>query len=698
MLSKILRYLAIGLVSLILLIALAAVVLPFIIPVDKIKTIAAEKASEFLQRPVTIQKASFNLFKGIELTGVNIGERPGFSQEAFVSAGSVELRANLLQLIFGKLSLDGIKLVRPSIKIERNTQNLSNYQDIMDRLKGKEETPKKELSFTIRSVDVENGEFKLIEHFKGEPDQVRSFRSTDISVQNLSPSMKGVPLTIKTLYVADSQAGVPLGLEGQAVLDMKGEKLALYNLVLDVNKEKLFGNVELNGFSERQQVTFDLNSDKLDVEKISAPFISGGRTPAAPEKPQPLAVDIPKTISVSGKLNLNKIKAGDRTIDKINATLRIADQKMNLEIQEIALQDNSVQGLIQGDFTRASEPRFFARIDSNRLDLNALMGESKEATKKPVEGELTRSVNEAASKLPANLKLQAQVKITNLYFKKLTMDQLTGNFSLANKFLSGQINARGYQGTLSMAPTVDFTTPGLGYSLDNVVLNNFESQKFINDLVESLMVPPEKNRDLKDRFSGALSGTFSFSGSGVETQAMLSNLQGSGKVNVTNGTLKKLKALESIAPLLNNDALRGDIAFTEMKGDFVISKGVVTVSSLVANAEKAGLRAEFNGKADLVGQKYLPGNDLNLKLSPQNTTRIPASYNIFKDKTSGWTIIDFELTGPLAKPIPVPKLEKAPIVEQEKQRIQQEIQKSVDTEKQRLEDEAKKKLKDLIKF
>ncbi len=697
MLGKILRYLAIGLIALVLIIVLAAVVLPFIIPVDKIKTIATEKASQFLQRPVTIQKASFNLFKGIELTGVNIGERQGFSQEAFVSADSVELRANLLQLIFGNLSLEGVKLVRPKIKIERNTQNLSNYQDIMDRLKSKEETPKKELPISVRSVEVENGEFKLIEHFRGEPDQIRAFRSTDISVQNLSPSMKGVPLTIRTVYVADSQAGVPLGLEGQAVLDTKGEKLALYNLVLDVNKEKLFGNFELNGFSDRQQISFDLNSDKIDVEKISAPFISGGKAPAAPEKPQPLVIDIPKTIAVAGKFNLNKVKSGDRTIDRINATLRLADQRMTLDIKEIAIQDNSVQGVIQGDFTQAKAPRFFARLDSNRLDLNALTGEKKESAK-PVEGDLTRTVNEAASKLPANLRLQAQVKITNLYYKKLAVDQLSGDFSLADKALSGQVSLRGYQGTLSMVPSVDFTTPGLSYSLDKVALNNFDSQKFINDLVESVMVPPEKNRDFKDRFSGTLNGTFSFRGSGVETKPMLSNLSGYGKVVVTNGTLKKIKALESIAPLLNNDALKGDIAFSEMKGDFSISKGIVTVSSLVANAEKAGIKAEFTGKADLVDQKYLPGNDLNLKLSPQNTSRIPAQYNIFKDKTTGWTIMDFELTGPLAKPIPVPKLEKAPIVEQEKKRIESEAQQKIDAEKKRLEEEAKKKLKEMLKF
>lgn len=701
MIKKIIRFLAIGFAALVLLVVVLAIALPFLIPVEKIKSYAAQKAGEFLERPVTVEKASFNLFKGIELTGIRVGERSGFSEEPFLAADSAELRANLFKLIFGNLSVEGIKLVHPRIKIERNPDSLSNYQDILDRLKGaKEEPAKKELDLAVKIVEVKNGEFKLIAHSKGAPDQVKAFRNTDLTLKDFSLAMKGAPLSVKTVYSSDSGAGVPLGLEGRLLLDQKAEKVALYNLILDVDKEKLFGNFELAGFSGLQRFTFDLAADQLDVEKLAAIFSAGGTGQAqqAPAKAKPLVIDLPKTIVLDGQINLNKVKWGENTMDKLKITVRVADQKAALTLNEVNYKGNTLTGLLQGDFTRPAEPRLYARLESGKLDLNSLMGVKAEPAKKSAEGELTRSVNQAAARLPENLKLQAQVNLANVNFKKFNMDRLAGDFTLSNKILSGYVNAGGYQGSISMNPYVDFRVPGLAYSLDKVTLNGLESQSFINDLVESVMVPPEKNREFKDRFSGKISGSFTFKGSGVEGKGMISNLQGSGKVTVANGVLKKLKALESVAPLLNNDVLKGDIAFSELRGDFALSGGIVTVSALTANAEQAGMRAEFGGKADLLAQKYVAGNNLNLKLSPQNTTKIPPAYNIFRDKATGWSSLDFELTGALSKPIPVPKLGEAPAVKQEKERIQKEIDKQVETEKQRLEKEAEKKLKELFKF
>lgn len=331
-----LRFLAIVVGILVIIVALAAIILPFVIPMDKIKTIATTKASEFLQRPVTIQKASFNLFTGVELTGVTIGERKGFSPEPFVSMDSAQLRANLWMLIFGKISLDGIKIVHPLVKIERNADNLSNYQDILDRFKGNPSTPPKPLPVVVHSFELVNGDFKLIEHFRGKKDQIRSFNSTNIKVENLS-SFKAVPAHMKTLYVVDGKRGVPMEFNAQVTLDQGNQKLALHKMALLVNNQKVFGNFELVGFSGPQKINFDLNSDKLDIDKVSAPFITGVQSFTQPAKPQPLYLGFPKTLSLKGKLDLSKITLSGMVIDKIAANIKVADQKVALDINKLLL-------------------------------------------------------------------------------------------------------------------------------------------------------------------------------------------------------------------------------------------------------------------------------------------------------------------------------------------------------------------------
>ena len=71
---------------LVLLLIIGVVALPLIFPLEKIKDIAVAKISETINREVTVEKVSFNIFSGIKLEKLSISNRPGFTKKPFVSA------------------------------------------------------------------------------------------------------------------------------------------------------------------------------------------------------------------------------------------------------------------------------------------------------------------------------------------------------------------------------------------------------------------------------------------------------------------------------------------------------------------------------------------------------------------------------------------------------------------------------------
>ena len=78
--KKVLKWAGIVVGALIVILIIAAIALPYFLPLDKIKDMAAQKASEAIHRQVKIGKVSFNIFKGIELKDLSVSNRPGFQK------------------------------------------------------------------------------------------------------------------------------------------------------------------------------------------------------------------------------------------------------------------------------------------------------------------------------------------------------------------------------------------------------------------------------------------------------------------------------------------------------------------------------------------------------------------------------------------------------------------------------------------
>jgi hypothetical protein len=143
--------------------------------------------------------------------------------------------------------------------------------------------------------------------------------------------------------------------------------------------------------------------------------------------------------------------------------------------------------------------------------------------------------------------------------------------------------------------------------------------------------------------------------------------------------------------------LRQDLLVHGLRVEFALANRKLEVQKL--NLQNTDLQVAFTGGLDFGKMEYVPGNRLNLKFSPTSTGTLPKELSVFKDE-KGFTSVDFELTGSLAKPIPSPRFEKAIEVGVGKVKAKIEAEKiEIETKaKQQLEEEAKKKVKEILKF
>src|SRR2546425_1732448 len=87
-------------------------IVPFLIPVNQFKPTIEEKASAALGRKVQLGNLSLSLFRGaLTAQDLSIGDDPKFSPSPFLTAKSLNVGVEVMQLIFSKqLNVTGITI------------------------------------------------------------------------------------------------------------------------------------------------------------------------------------------------------------------------------------------------------------------------------------------------------------------------------------------------------------------------------------------------------------------------------------------------------------------------------------------------------------------------------------------------------------------------------------------------------------
>jgi len=603
-LKKVSKWVGIILGGILIILIIAAIALPYFLPLDKIKDMAAQKASEAIHRNVKIGKVSFNIFTGIELNNLSVSNRPGFSAEPFLSAGKIELKYDLWKLLKGTVAIDKVVIVKPEILIEMRADGTSNYSDLIGvkkptALKKPEAKKKDAVSIMVSKFAIDNGKLTLKQAGK-----VTQLKDLNVNISGISlVTKRPISLYVSVLGIYEGKP-VPISVDGSIVLDMNRSFAKISGLNITAAGEKLTINAEVSGFDKAPNIKLNVSSKKIDTDKFLA-IVSGSGT----KKPKPAPY-----------------------------------------------------------------------------------------------GQMTANINKSIKSIPSNIKLDATVDISNILFKEMKLDSLALKGTMSNKVLNIALQGlKAYKGTVKGDAVIDLKVSGIGYSINGLNAKGFDATPASNDVINSFLTKLPDYGELNNKLHGTLDFNLSLAGHGVETPDIIAYAKGKGSFLLANGKVSKLKTLAAIGEKIGLKALQEDIDVKELKSVFSIADKVVTIKGLdLNNGDKGDIKLAFNGGANIGSMAFIKGNKLSLKLNPAST-RLSSEYDPFKDE-KGWYSLDFEMTGSLKKPIPIPLLGKPVerIVENKKKEIESAAQKEMDKQKKQVEEKAKqeleKKAKDLFKF
>jgi AsmA protein len=361
--KKLLKWTAIIIVSLVVILVIGVVALPFIIPLDKIKDLATAKISETINREVKVESISFDIFSGIKLEKLSISNRKGFAKKPFVSADAIALRYAFWPLFKKQVIIQEIRLVKPEILIEKSEYGVFNFSD-MTQKKGK------------KAVEGDRSEKKGAKRKEGETDfsmiintfSIRKAKITYVDYgTNTSTGLKDADLTISGFTLAmlkpislDFSAlanfkgkDIPLSLAGKVSINLKKGiyKIPTLDLGIAGEKAKLF--LTVSDIKTGPAIKFGISSKKLGIDPLLAVFTAGASVPKEKKKlakgeltntVNKIMNGIPSQLKVSADINMGKVTFLGFGVDKALLGFSLRNKVGTADIKEIMTYDGSISG------------------------------------------------------------------------------------------------------------------------------------------------------------------------------------------------------------------------------------------------------------------------------------------------------------------------------------------------------------------
>jgi uncharacterized protein YhdP len=113
----------------VVLVVLAAAGLKFYFTSDRLKALIVPKIEKTLQRTVTVDKIALTLLPsiGVDVQGLAIANKAGFSEEPMVSLERLSLNVKLFELLKRRLEITQLTLEKPIILLEVDENGKANY-------------------------------------------------------------------------------------------------------------------------------------------------------------------------------------------------------------------------------------------------------------------------------------------------------------------------------------------------------------------------------------------------------------------------------------------------------------------------------------------------------------------------------------------------------------------------------------------
>ncbi len=689
------------LAALVLLVVIAAVVLPMVVDPNDFRDEIVAKVKEQTGRDLVIQDdIGLSVFPwlGVELGGLSLGQAQGFGDQPFAAVKRVQVRAKILPLLSKELEVDTVVVDGLRLNLVRTETGATNWDDLAkpgeaeaaDEQKpaaGGEGQPLQRLA--IGGIQIGDARIDWDDRQAGQRVTIEDF---SLQTGDISP---GAPLDLSLGFALNASAPVArarfhLAAKLTPKNDNKTLELTPFELRLsEVSRDDgLQADLTLTAAAvfelEKQQYRVDGLRLTLDAKGGPVPggeqqIVLSGRALRVDLQAQTLvlealelkAADLAVSVDLQGekivddakisgtlnlaefdprallqKLGLDAPATTDATVLKrfaLSTRLTADRTQAGLEDLRITLDDSTLDGSGRILLTQAAGYRFALNLD--RIDLDRYLPPASTAPTQEPQAQAKPA--EAAADAPLftaeqieqlrGLDVDGSFQAGSVVVKNLTLE----NARIGVKAAAGDLNVSQEVGK--------FYHGSLGGDLGLNVTGETPLVKLVQHMKGVQAEPLIKDLTGDDRMAGAGNFNLDVSAKGASVNEIKRALNGNLNLTFTDGAVKGVnlgRMLRETAAKLKGKTLPPDNAanetdFSELKASAVITNGVLKNDDL--SAKSPLFRITGQGTVDI-------GRDtIDYKIKPVLVGTLSGQGGEDLQELQG-VPIPVQLSGPLQKP------------------------------------------------
>ncbi|KAF3982474.1 MAG: AsmA family protein [Methylococcales symbiont of Hymedesmia sp. n. MRB-2018] len=664
--SKFLKVLLSIFASVVLLIIIAVIAIPFFINPNDFKAEIAAMVKDHSGRDLAIDgdlEVSIFPWVGISTGKLVLSNAKGFEDKPFAEINASNVKVKLIPLFSKQIKISQIVLKGLVLNLAKNKQGISNWEDISKQNQSvekkiktiKQDTQKQEkvaqksesnealiplAGLAIGGISIEQAKISWDDQQKGKYTEINEFNfimdklvfgkaigldlsfsifnkepeltesidfTTDLIINEALDNFKLTKIKIKSVT---SGNGIPGGeliatLLAEVAIDMSQQTLNISKLSLNANNLSLTANI--NGTQIVDKPNF---SGSIDIAEFNLASLMSQ-----------IAMPLPETEDSTAMSKASMRLSFQSSQDLVT----IHDLSVNLD-------DSHINGSVKIKNFEAPAINFDLKVDN--IDIDRYMPVDDESTESqtiadstgkpsPQPKKAAKAVSTSAKAVAAvttifpvetlrGLNANGQISIDQLKINQLNMQGL--NFKLKAK--NGVINTQQkvkhfYQGSYSGSTSINVqgNTPHLSLS-----------HKLARVQIEPLL----KDKLGETKMTGVVNASIKIKGQGNTEKALKSSLNGDIDFSFKDGIIKGFnlqKIIDKGKSLIGKETLttgnkNDQTVFSIIKGTAKITNGLISNKDLYAKASK--LRVSGKGTAHLVSEKI--DYAINAKLIKREAT------------------------------------------------------------------------------
>ncbi|HTH15478.1 MAG TPA: AsmA family protein [Magnetospirillum sp.] len=535
----------------------ALVILPSLVPAEKIRQEAVAQVKAATGRDLSIDgKVSVSVFPSLSVQVANVGlsNPPGFQAKDMVRLGALDMRLKLLPILSGKVEVDSFVLVDPVIALEVDRQGRANW--VFETAKPAEKTeakPEAKSSAMGGLSDVSLGQVR-IDNGKLTYMDAKSGTREEIDAINLAIGLKNLD--------------TPLKVKGS--LKYRAKQV---DLTADVTKPRAL----LDGSTTPAELSITTESVKLGFKgEATGTTVKGD-----------LDLSVPSVRNLALWATGKPLDAPGSGLGpfSLKGKLAAGGTKVALTQAAIALDAIKAKGDVTVD-TGGARPSLVGELDVDAFDMNPYL--PPEQPKKAEAGGKSDWSDEPidASGLKA-ADVNFALSVGSMTVRKIQVGKSALKLVLNNGRLNADLTQLElYKGSGHGKLGLDGNQPGIG--LDAAFdLKGLAAEPFLKDTAGL------------DRLEGTGNFDIQVSGHGKSVRALVSSLDGKGAVHFVDGAIKGVNLddmLRNVSGAFTGGGTQ-KTDFAELGGTFTITNGILTNKDLVLKSPR--LHAQGAGTVEL---------------------------------------------------------------------------------------------------